>query len=26
MMDEGTAYGLAPATHDKELTEVGARP
>ena len=24
MMDEGTAYGLAPATHDKELTEVGA--
>ncbi len=24
MMDEGTAYGLAPATYDKELTEVGA--
>ena len=23
-MDEGTAYGLAPATHDRELTEVGA--
>ena len=23
-MDEGTAYGLAPATYDKELTEVGA--
>ena len=24
MPDEGTAYGLAPATHDRELTEVGA--
>ena len=24
MTDEGTAYGLAPATYDKELTEVGA--
>ena len=24
MIDEGTAYGLAPATHDKALTEVGA--
>jgi phenylpropionate dioxygenase-like ring-hydroxylating dioxygenase large terminal subunit len=24
MKDEGTAYGLAPATHDRELTEVGA--
>ena len=24
MIDQGTAYGLAPATHDKELTEVGA--
>ncbi|MBC8055740.1 MAG: Rieske 2Fe-2S domain-containing protein, partial [Rhizobiales bacterium] len=23
-VDEGTAYGLAPATHDSELTEVGA--
>ena len=23
-VDEGTAYGLAPATHDRELTEVGA--
>ena len=24
MIDQGTAYGLAPATHDRELTEVGA--
>jgi len=24
MIDEGTAYGLAAATHDPELTEVGA--
>ena len=24
MTDEGTAYGLARATHDRELTEVGA--
>ena len=22
-MDQGTAYGLAPATSDRELTEVG---
>jgi hypothetical protein len=24
IVDEGTAYGLAGATYDKELTEVGA--
>jgi phenylpropionate dioxygenase-like ring-hydroxylating dioxygenase large terminal subunit len=24
IVDQGTAYGLAPATHDPELTEVGA--